>query len=105
MSRYNFYIDEKNRKVICTSHYAGQVVKGTAKCHPSDKFNFEIGKALAQKRCDVKVLGRRLNGLMVKADRIIDEIEVLEKRLEKTRSYATETANQYIELCDELRLN
>ena len=50
MARYRFI--ETNNKVICISTYAKKVVRGVAKCSPNDNFDIEIGKKLAQLRCD-----------------------------------------------------
>lgn len=55
--RYQFYTTKN--KVICISSYAGKTIKGVAKCAPDDEFNIEIGKRLAQLRCDLKVAKAR----------------------------------------------
>lgn len=57
MARYRFI--EAGNKVICISTYAKKVVKGIAKCAPNDKFDIEIGKKLAQLRCDEKIAKKR----------------------------------------------
>ena len=57
MARYRFI--EAGNKIICISTYAKKVVKGIAKCSPSDNFNIEIGKKLAQLRCDEKIADKR----------------------------------------------
>jgi hypothetical protein len=59
MARYKYFIDEKNRKVIVVSTYAGKTVRGVAKAEPRDSFNIEKGKALAKARCDAKVAEKR----------------------------------------------
>lgn len=60
LEKYKFYIDEKNRKVIAISTYAGRYVKGVAKCDPRDEFDIEKGKELAAARCAVKVAEKRV---------------------------------------------
>jgi tRNA (Thr-GGU) A37 N-methylase len=59
LSRYKFYIDEANRKVIAVSTYAGKNVKGIAKCSPDDTFDIEKGKQLAAARCNIKIAEKR----------------------------------------------
>ena len=59
MARYRFI--ETNNKVICISTYAKKVVRGVAKCSPNDNFDIEIGKRLAQLRCDEKIADKRAN--------------------------------------------
>ena len=46
-------------KVTATTMYAGNKISATAKCDPSDKFDEEIGKKLAEKRLEYKVAKRR----------------------------------------------
>lgn len=58
MARYKFTVE--GNKVTCISHFAGNPVVGIAKCSPNDKFDFEIGKKLAQARCDAKVAKKRM---------------------------------------------
>ena len=64
MARYRFI--ETNNKVICISTYAKKVVRGVAKCSPNDNFDIEIGKRLAQLRCDEKIADKRANRALVK---------------------------------------
>jgi len=59
MARYRFI--EAGNKIICISTYAKKVVKGIAKCSPNDNFDIEIGKRLAQLRCDEKIADKRAN--------------------------------------------
>lgn len=46
--------------VTAMSTYAGQKVKGYAKCSPNDNFDEETGKDLAAARCNYKVAMKRL---------------------------------------------
>ena len=59
MDKYKYYVDEKHRKVIAVSTYAGRSVRGSAKADPRDTFDLEKGKILAAKRCNEKVAKRR----------------------------------------------
>ena len=45
--------------VTATTMYAGNIISATAKCSPSDTFDLEIGKKLAEKRLEYKVAKRR----------------------------------------------
>ena len=58
MTKYHYYTGttkEGIKQVICVSSYAGQKVRGIAKCSPADTYNEEYGKELARLRCDIKV--------------------------------------------------
>lgn len=57
--RYHFYTNNENL-VVCTSTYAGRVVRGVAKCSPDDVFDYEYGCQLAKARCDLKVAEKRI---------------------------------------------
>ena len=45
--------------VTATTMYAGNLISATAKCDPSDTFDEEVGKKLAEKRLEYKVAKRR----------------------------------------------
>jgi hypothetical protein len=67
-SKYEFYSDNKS-KVIAVSHYAGKVVRGVAKCNPTDDFDIEAGKEIAKARCDAKVATKRAARAKLKKER------------------------------------
>lgn len=72
MARYRFI--EAGNKIICISTYAKKVVKGIAKCSPNDNFDIEIGKKLAQLRCDEKIADKRANRAL---DKYLEAGEIL----------------------------
>ena len=45
--------------VTATTMYAGNLISATAKCDPSDIFDEEAGKKLAEKRLEYKVAKKR----------------------------------------------
>ena len=57
---YRFYVTSDNA-VIAVSTYAGKIVRGIAKCAPSDTFSLEDGKELAAARCNLKISEKRRN--------------------------------------------
>ena len=67
INKYKCYgYDEKNEDgsirahcVVAISTYAGKTVKGYAKCHPDDTWDWEKGKALAIARCAEKIAAKR----------------------------------------------
>ena len=67
INKYKCYgYDEKNEDgsirahcVVAVSTYAGKTVKGYAKCHPDDTWDWEKGKALAIARCAEKIAAKR----------------------------------------------
>lgn len=57
--RYEFVVNKEKRTIVALTSFAGKTVSGIAKCHPSDSFNEEAGKALAKARADFKVAVKR----------------------------------------------
>jgi len=56
--RYKFYAS--GNKVVCVSSYAKRAVRGVAKCNTEqDTFELEVGKKLAQLRCDKNIATKR----------------------------------------------
>lgn len=56
--RYKFYAS--GNKVVCVSSYAKRAVRGVAKCNlTQDTFELEVGKKLAQLRCDKNIATKR----------------------------------------------
>jgi hypothetical protein len=79
LSRYKFYVDEANRKVIAVSTYAGRNVKGIAKCSPDDTFDIEKGKQLAAARCNLKIAEKRharASKKVMDANNVFDEAQL-----------------------------
>ena len=61
IDKYKYYTYTKNGSnvIVAASTFAGKVVKGYAKCDPSDTYSLEKGKELAAARCNAKVALKR----------------------------------------------
>lgn len=57
---YKYVINEEKRTVVALSSFAGQVVRGVARCAPNDVWDVEAGKRLAEARCSAKIAHKRL---------------------------------------------
>lgn len=64
----SYRIYETPNKVIAVSSFAGQTVRGVAKCNPVDEFDSEKGAALAAARCGVKIAEKRVKRAYSKVD-------------------------------------
>lgn len=64
----SYRIYETPNKVIAVSSFAGQIVRGVAKCNPADEFDPEKGAALAAARCGVKIAEKRVKRAYSKVD-------------------------------------
>lgn len=88
MARYRFI--EAGNKIICISTYAKKVVRGVAKCSPNDNFDIEIGKKLAQLRCDEKIADKRAN-------RALDKYIEAEEILVEAKAYYDDMRKYYLD--------
>ena len=88
MARYRFI--ETGNKIICISTYAKKVVRGVAKCSPNDNFDIEIGKKLAQLRCDEKIADKRAN-------RALDKYLEAEEILAEAKAYYDDMRKYYLD--------
>lgn len=86
MSRYKYYKDSKG-KVIVVSSYAGKAVRGVAKCNPNDSFDEDVGKQLAQLRCDVKIADKRIKRARDKYDAATRAVNKAQADWEKAVQY------------------
>lgn len=93
--RYRFYTFDN--KILCVSSYAGKSVKASAKCDPTDEYDFEKGKELAKARCDVKISSKRLKRANQKLQEAVKEFEIADKHLKSRTSYVEESL---VELAD-----
>lgn len=97
------YVVTPDNEVIAISTYAGQTVKGVAKCHPNDQFDLEFGKRLAAARCEVKVCRKRLKRALQLEEEAYKAQERAEERLLKMGCYvddanmALSTAEMYLD--------
>ena len=64
----SYRIYESPNKVIAVSSFAGQTVRGVAKCNPADEFDPEKGAYLAAARCGVKIAEKRVKRAYSKVD-------------------------------------
>ena len=64
----SYRIYETPDKVIAVSSFAGQTVRGVAKCNPADEFDSEKGAALAAARCGLKIAQKRTKRAYAKVD-------------------------------------
>lgn len=101
MARYRFI--EAGNKVICLSTYAKKVVKGIAKCSPNDKFDIEIGRKLAQLRCDEKVSDKRAIRALEKYMEAEYMLFAAQEHFNDMRNYYLESEKRHDDIVDELR--
>lgn len=60
--------DSGVREIIALAKYNGKTFRGYARCHPEDTFDFEIGKEIAARRCDLAIRRARLKDRIAAQD-------------------------------------
>ena len=89
--RYNYVVIPEKKKVVAYSTYAGQSVRGIAKCAPDDEFDVEFGKKLAAARCNVKVARKRFKRALEQRDAAWDNFIKAEDQLMKEEDYVDDS--------------
>ena len=102
MARYKYVVE--GNKVTCTSHFAGNRVKGIAKCSPNDKFDFEVGKKLAQARCDAKVAKKRMARARWKVKNAERMVKDMTNYYFDMVDYVNDSINEYAESVKTLQI-
>lgn len=104
-NKYKCYgYDEKNEDgsirchcVVAISTYAGKTVKGYAKCHPSDAWDWEKGKALAIARCAEKIAKKR-------AARATAKLAEAQEILAEAVAYVNDMTEYFTDSADEVAI-
>ena len=84
---YKFRFDEANKIVEATSTYAGKPVTGIAQCSEEDNYNPLIGMEIAKRKCNIKILNKRIKNLEKQEDKLQDQIIELEEKINKILEY------------------
>ena len=87
------YYTRKDGAIVAVSSYAGQTIRGVAKCHPKDVWSQAKGERLARLRCKVKIAEKRYKNVEAQMQRAIED-----------RIKATAKAADYIQRCYEARM-
>lgn len=98
---YRFYLTSDNA-VVAVSTYAGKVVRGVAKCSPTDTFSLEDGKALAAARCNLKIAKKRRARASRKLDEALDASIAAQRQYSNMRHYFEDSHAAVLEAQDEL---
>lgn len=90
LSKYKYYTyneSDGRRTVVAISTYAGKNVKGRAKCHVSDQFDEDSGKALAAARCNAKIAEKRTKRAEKKMKEALIQLDAAEAYYRRMREY------------------
>lgn len=83
----SYRIYETPDKVVAVSSFAGQTVRGVAKCHPNDEFDSEKGAMLAAARCGVKIAEKRVKRAYSKVDEAKKAVDIAVAHLSEMMKY------------------
>lgn len=83
--------------IYCISHFAGNAVRGIAKCDPTDVNDPEYGKRLAQARCDKKISEKRCARALSKVEAAQAKLKAAEEELARMTEYLSDAITENIE--------
>ena len=94
-SKYRFYFNK--HIVVAVSSFAGNKVRGVAKCCPNDEFNLERGKEIAAARCGEKIAAKRVKRAYDKVDAAKAALDYAIHEYEKAMAYQVNAETAYNE--------
>lgn len=93
-SKYQFYHNDRN-VVVAVSSFAGNKVRGIAKCNPNDEFELNRGKEIAAARCDEKIATKRLKRAYSKIDAAKAALDHAIDEYESAKDYQASAKENY----------
>lgn len=92
---YSFHIDEKGKKVVAVTHYAGRTIRGIAKCSPADTFDIELGCKIAVARAEKKVAQAKIRNASAKYLAAAVAADAAQKRFDDMKQYYMDAVDQF----------
>ena len=93
LEKYTYvYVDNK---VIAMSTYAGRIVKGVAKCNPSDEYDVQKGRELAAARCNAKIARKRMLRATEKLNKAYIDYEKMANYFRDMNHYLNDAKKAY----------
>ena len=99
LGKYSYFRHPKadgSIEIIAMSTYAGKVVKGRAKCHPNDNYNYELGKRIAAARCGLKIAEKRMKRADNCCVEAVDELAKANKKVSDMINYYTDSVDEFL---------
>ena len=100
--KYRFVISEDKHQVIAITHDAGETIKASATCDPSDKFDIVYGKKLAASRANYKVALRGRKRSEKAVAKAIQELSLAEERVKRAMDFDEDAGNALYDAIIEL---
>ena len=108
IEKYQFktYTDKPTgaKVVVAISTYAGRIVRGVAKCHPSDNYDLETGKKIAAVRCAEKIARRREKRAEMKFEEARLALIASKRNYEKMTKYVCDSTAEVLAAQHELEV-
>lgn len=100
--KYRFVISEDKRQVIAITHDAGETIKASATCDPTDKFDIKYGKKLAASRANYKVALRRRKRSEKAVAKAVQELSQAQERVKRAMDFDEDAGNALFDAIIEL---
>lgn len=99
--RYKIYTNHTDT-VVATSTYCGKQVRGVAKLHDSDTFNFDIGREIAIAKCNAKIAEKRAKRARNKFLEAQENLRAAADEYSSMSNYSNEAYERYREAVNDL---
>lgn len=100
--KYKYVINEEKRTVVALSTFAGRVVRGVARCAPTDEWDVEVGKQWAAARCSAKIAHKRLERAEDCVKFANEGLEYYKEQVEKYTKYEADAIENLKKVTEEL---
>lgn len=99
---YKYIINEEKRTVVALSTFAGEAVRGVARCAETDEFNVETGKKIAAARCSAKIAEKRMKRAELCLANAIEGYNWWSARKEQMEKYDADSVAAYKKAVEDL---
>lgn len=99
---FNHVVNKEKRYVLAMAKNDGKMVKSIAKCSPNDTFDAEKGEALADARCEVKILDKQRKSEQRVVEYLTKCADIIQFELEKHRNLADRLDSDFCRAKDRL---
>lgn len=91
-----------SKQITALSTYAGKTVKGYAKCHPEDEYNYGDGMTLAAARCNEKIAEKRVKRAEKCLKDAKEQLAKAERLVNDMKDYYTDSIEKLAEARNEI---
>ena len=100
--KYRIYTANNDKTVIAVSSSTGRIVRGVAKCDPTDTPDLEKGIDLAILRCDEKIANKKVKRGIMKVKAAKAELDFANKKYAQALEYLSDSEQKLLNTSKDL---